>query len=246
MYWTLIWSPAILSIDAVLAKVLASAFCSLAIYWNWVVMKPLIHCLTLFKYFFICSSLASHGSFIWPITNCESYWTRTEFAPSDLAYSKPWSRASYSSSLLVAWNCRRTTYSRWSASSNCKTIIIPHACCVDEPSTWMTYCFALWSSFCWLLVGVNSEMKSARTWAFIAFPSLYCTSNSLSSTAHWINCPVASNLIMAFFSRWFIRTLITWAWKLGLSFLVAITNENANFFISGYHPLIPLKALLLL
>ena len=51
-----------------------------------------MHCLTLPKYFFIHSSLASHVPFTWPITNYESPWTRTEFTPSDLANSKPWIR----------------------------------------------------------------------------------------------------------------------------------------------------------
>ena len=149
IYWTLTWSLAISSIDAILAKAFASTFSSLGICWNYAVMKPLMHCLTLFKYFFIHSSLVSHVPFTWPITNCESPWTRTESAPSDFANSKPWGRASCSASLLVVWNCRQNTYSRWSPSSECKTIPIPLAYCVDEPSTWTTYCFTPWSSFYW-------------------------------------------------------------------------------------------------
>lgn len=146
IYWTLIWSPSISSINAVLAKASTFAFSSLDICWNRVVMNLLMHYLTLFKYFFICFSLASHIPFTWPITNCESPQTRIESALSDSANSKPWSRALYSSLLLVVWNCRWTAYSRWSPFGECKTIPIPHACHVDESSTRTTHCFAPWSS----------------------------------------------------------------------------------------------------
>ena len=172
-----------------------------------------MHWLTLLKYFFIHSSLASHVPFTWPITNCESPWTRTKSASSDLANSKPWSKASYLASLLVVWNYRRTAYSWWSPSSDCNIIPIPPACCVDKPSIRMTHCFVPWSSFYWLLAGVNSTTKFARTWAFITSLGLYRTSNSLSSTTHWINHPTTSSLFIAFFNEWSVRTLITWAWK---------------------------------
>ena len=167
-----------------------------------------MHCLTFPKYFFICSSLASHVPFTWPITNWESPWTRTESAPSDFTSYKPWSRTLYSASLLVVWNYRQTAYSKWSPSGECRTRPIPPACCMDEPSTWKTHCFTPCTSLCCSLEGVNSAMKYARTWAFIVSLGLYRTSNSLSSTARWISCPTASSLFMAFFSGWSVRTLV--------------------------------------
>ena len=176
-------------------------FSSLGTYWNSVVVKPLMHYFTLPKYFFICYSLTSHISFTWPITSYESPRTRTESAPSDLANSKPCSRASYSASLLVIWNCRWTTYSRWSPSSDRNTILIPPTCCVDKPFTRTTHRFAPWSPFYWSWVWVNLAMKSASTWAFIASLGWYLMSNSLSSTTYWINCPAASNLFIAFFNE---------------------------------------------
>ena len=168
---------------------------------------------TLSRYLLIRSSLASHVPFIWPMTNWESHRTSIDFASTDLANSSPLKRASYSTSLLVAWYCRWILCFNLSLSGDCKTTPIPLACCVDDLSTWTTH-FLLSSTPSKLsLLGVNSVMKFARAWAFIAILGWYLTSNSLSSTAHWISYPAASNLFMAFLSGWSVMTLITWAWK---------------------------------
>ena len=205
--------PSIMSsVEEALARLPASAFSPLRTWINSTFMKAIIQFLTLFRYFFIRSSFVSQVPFTWPMTSYESLWTTTESTPIALAKFKPMMRASYSALLLVAWNCRRDAYFRQSPFGDLKIISIPPTCCVDDPSTWTIHCGAP-LLFCWSLVGVNLAIKSASTWAFIASCGWYFTSNSLSSIAYWINCPIASNLFMAFLSGWSIMTLMTWAWK---------------------------------
>ena len=94
-----------------------------------------------------------------------------------------------------------------------RTTPIPPTWSVYDPSTWTTHVLlsSLSSKPLWL--EVNSAMKSARAWTFIAFLDWYLTSNSLSSIAHWINRPTASNLFIDFLSGWSVITTIKCAWK---------------------------------
>ena len=169
--------------------------------------------LTLLRYFFIRSSLASYVPFTWPITNWESPWTNFDSAPRDFANSNPLRKASYSTSLLGAGYYGWTLYFNSSPSGDCKTTPIPLVCSVDDPSTWMTHVLtsSIMSKSSWL--GVNSAMKSTRTCAFIAFLGWYLMSNSLSSIAHWISHPKAFNLFISILSGWSVITLMMWAWK---------------------------------
>ena len=133
IYLTLIWSSIKSSTKATLTRLLAFVFSSLEILWNFAVVKPLMQCLTLLKYLFIHSSLASHVPFTWPMISCEFPWMTTNLTPNALAKSKPLMRALYSVSLFVVWNCRWTVYSKWSPLGNCKITRTPLACWVDDP-----------------------------------------------------------------------------------------------------------------
>ena len=88
-------------------------------------------------------------------------------------------------------------------------------------------------------------MKSATICPFTAVHGRYCTSNSLSSIAHKAILPVASGLLIALFNGWFIRTMMVWAWKYGLSFRAAVTSAKVNFSILGYLSSAPRNALLI-
>lgn len=99
-----------------------------------------MQCFILPKFLFICSSLAFHIPFTWPMIFCESPWITTNLAPNALAKSKLLIRVSYSALLLVVWNYRRMTYSRQSLLGNCKITLTPLAFWVDEPSTWTILC----------------------------------------------------------------------------------------------------------
>ena len=59
----------------------------------------------------------------------------TDLAPKNLANSSPLRRASYSTSLLVAWYYRRAIYFNLSPSGDYNTTPIPPAYSVDDPST---------------------------------------------------------------------------------------------------------------
>ena len=88
-------------------------------------------------------------------------------------------------------------------------------------------------------------MKSATICPFTAVRGWYCMSNSLSSIAHKAIIPAASGLLMALFKGWFVKTMMVWAWKYGLSFCAAVTSAKANFSILGYLSSAPRKALLI-
>ena len=146
--------------------------------------------------------------------------------PSDLANSKPWRKASNSTSLLVIWNYRRIAYSRRSPSSDCKITSNPPTYWVDEPSIWTIHCFAPFPPFCWSWVGVNTVIKSTSAWAFITSLGWYLMLNSLSSSAYWIRCPATSNLFIAFLREWFVRMLIIWAWCERPRFLEGVLSKR--------------------
>ena len=165
---------------------------------------------TLLRYFLIWCFLASHIPFTWLIINWESPWMTADSTFKDLANSNPIRRVSYSASLLVVWYYRQVAYFNLSPSGNLSITSIPPTYNVDEPSTLTTNLWASSTSFSSTWLGVNSTMKSPNTCAFIAFLGWYLTSNSLSSMVHWISRPATSNLFIAFFSGWSVKTLMTW------------------------------------
>ena len=113
--------------------------------------------------------------------------------------------ASYSASLLEAWNPNMSAYSMSipSGEVRIRPALLPYA--FVAPST---------ESFqMGRLVGVstgtaevNSMTKSARTYPFIAVFGLYLMSNSLSSMAHFIILYEVSSLCSTCFIGYFVGT----------------------------------------
>ena len=81
---------------------------------------------------------------------------------------------------------------------------------------------------------VNSMMKSAVTYPFMAVREWYCMSNSLNSITHKAIRPAASRLFMTFLNGLSIRTIMVYAWKYDLSFRAVVTNAKASFSIWEY------------
>ncbi|KAL2480642.1 Uncharacterized protein Adt_33608 [Abeliophyllum distichum] len=114
--------------------------------------------------------------------------------------------ASYSASLLVTGNSKRSEYSSSSASR--ERIMTPalEPSLLDDPSTYIIQ-VAL-SSMGGALGRVSSAIKSAKTYAFIAVRGLKSISNSLSSIAHFKRCPDVSGLCSICLSGWSVSICI--------------------------------------
>ena len=89
---------------------------------------------------------------------------------------------------------------------------------------------------------VNSTMKSATTWPFMALRRWYYTSNSLNSITHSAICLVDSGLLIARRIGLSIKTTIAWAWKYGLSLSAVVTKVKASFSIGEYLSSMPRSA----
>ena len=116
--------------------------------------------------------------------------------------------ASYSASLLEAWNPNLSAYSMSIPSGEVKIKLSPLPCAFVAPST---ESFHMGRSVrAWVFsVGsaeVNSMTKSARTYPFIAVFSLYLMSNSLNSMAHFIILPEVSGLCNTCFIGYYVGT----------------------------------------
>ena len=113
--------------------------------------------------------------------------------------------ASYSASLLEAWNPNLSAYSMSIPSGEVRIRPAPLPCAFVAPST---ESFQMGRS-----VGVsagtaevNSMTKSARTCPFITVFGLYLMSNSLSSMAHFISLSEVSGLCSTCFIGYSIGT----------------------------------------
>ena len=99
--------------------------------------------------------------------------------------------ASYSVSLLEAWNPNLSAYSMSIPSREVRIRPAPLPCAFDAPSKesfQMERLVSVWA-FSAGSFEVNSMTKSAKICPFIAVFGLYWMSNSLSSMAHFINLP---------------------------------------------------------
>ena len=147
---------------------------------------------------------------------------------------KPWANhspaisASYSASLLDAWNSSLNDYSRISPVGDVRWIPMPDPFLDEDPLTWRTHV-----EFGSLLVTVpvgSSTKKSASTWDFALVLSRYSISYSLSSTAHLANRPDWLGLSKIVHRGKVVRMMIVWDWKYGQSFRADVTIAYACFF----------------
>ena len=95
--------------------------------------------------------------------------------------------ASYSASLLEAWNPNLSAYSMSIPSGEVRIKPAPLPCAFEAPSTESFHIGRSSSERVGSAssIGANSMTKSARTCPFIAVLGLYLMSNSLSSMAHF-------------------------------------------------------------
>ena len=143
---------------------------------------------------------------------------------------------SYSASLLVVENWRWTAHSIVSSSGDRSKTLAPLAHWLDEAFVHIIHTVGLSSSFSFV---VNSTMKSAKAYALIAVLGQYYTLNSPSSIAHKTSRPIATRLLIAFCSGFFVWTTMVCAWKYDPSFQETVINANASFSIGGYLPSAP-------
>ena len=116
--------------------------------------------------------------------------------------------ASYSASLLEAWNPNLSVYSMSIPSGEVRIKPAPLPCTFVAPSI---ESFQMGRSVgAWVFsVGsaeVNSMTKSAKTCPFITFFGLYLMSNSLSFMAHFISLPEVSGLCNTCFIGYSVGT----------------------------------------
>ena len=116
--------------------------------------------------------------------------------------------ASYSASLLEAWNLNLSAYSMSIPSGEVRIKPAQLPCAFVAPST---ESFQMGKSvgarvFSVGSAEVNYMTKSAKTCPFIAVFGLYLMSNSLSSMAHLINLPEVSGLCNTCFIRYSVGT----------------------------------------
>ena len=116
--------------------------------------------------------------------------------------------ASYSASLLEAWNPNLSAYSTSIPSGEVRIKPVPLPCAFEAPSTESFHMGR--SSSDWVgsesPTGANSMIKSARICPFMAVFGLYRMSNSLSSMAHFINLPETSGLCNTYFMGYSVGT----------------------------------------
>ena len=154
-------------------------------------------------------------------------------APVALARSRPATNASYSTSLLVVGNSRRTIHSTVSPSGDNSTMPTPPPTyLLDDPFVYMLQ----WGDSSTPLSSswVNSAIKSATTYPLMVVRGRYQISNSLNSIAHNASWPATSRLLITQRKGLSVRTFTVWAWKYGLSMQVVVTNAKASFSIDGY------------
>ena len=104
--------------------------------------------------------------------------------------------ASYSASLLEAWNPNLSAYSMSMPYGEVRIRPAPFPCAFATPST-ESFQMKGSVSVGACLTGsaeVNFMTKSVKTYPFIVVFSLYWMSNSLSSMAHFISLPKVSGL----------------------------------------------------
>ena len=116
--------------------------------------------------------------------------------------------ASYSASLVVAWNPNLSAYSMSIPSGEVRIKPAPLPCAFVALST---ESFQMGRSvgarvFSVGSAEVNSMTKSAKTYPFIVVFGLYLMSNSLSSMAHFINLHEVSGLCNTCFIGYSIGT----------------------------------------
>ena len=116
--------------------------------------------------------------------------------------------ASYSASLLEAWNPNLSAYSMSIPPGEVRINPAPLPCAFVAPST---ESFQMGRSVCaWVFLvssaEVNSMTKSAKTCPFMAVLGLYLMSNSLSSMVYFISLPEVSGLCSTCFIGYFVGT----------------------------------------
>ena len=163
-----------LSIEALRATSSAFVFWSRGIWTNSVWRKVLTSWFTNLRYFYILVSFASKSPLTCPMTSYKSLLSTIFSALSALAILSPVGKASYSASLLVIGNLSWTPYLRTSFPGEVMTMPALPLFCVDDPSVFIVQR----SSWLFASLGVvNSTMKSANAWTFIAVWGRYSTSN---------------------------------------------------------------------
>ena len=116
--------------------------------------------------------------------------------------------ASYSASLLEAWNPNRSAYSMSIPYGEVRIRPAPLPCAFEAPSI-ESFQIGRSPSACVVLassIGANSMTKSAKTCPFIPVFGLYLMSNSLSSMAHFIRLPETSGLCNTYFIGYSVGT----------------------------------------
>ena len=142
--------------------------------------------------------------------------------------------ASYSASLLEAWNPNLRAYSTSIPSGEVR---IKHA-----PLMWALAALSTdkWrrSDASWAVsVGsaeVNSMMKSAKIFPFDRCSWLIPNVELAQLYAHFISLPEVSGLCNICFIGCYVGILIVWAWKYGRSLPAIVTNARTSFSIFGY------------
>ena len=184
-----------LSAEALRATSSASVFWSRGIWTNSAWRKVLTSWFTNLRYFCILVSFASKSPLTCPMMSYELLLSTIFSTLSALDILSPISKASYSASLLVIGNLSWAPYLRTSFSGEVMTMPALPPFCVDNPSVFIV------QRSSWLFASsgvVNSAMKSANAWAFIAIRGRYSTSNWLSSMAYCTIHPAALGLFITF------------------------------------------------
>ena len=116
--------------------------------------------------------------------------------------------ASYSASLLEAWNPSLSAYSMSIPSGEVRIKPAPLPCAFMAPSIesfQMGRSVGAWMFLVSSAKG-NSMTKSSKTCPFIAVFDLYLMSNSLSSMAHFVSLPEVSGLCSTCFIKYSVGT----------------------------------------
>ena len=140
------------------------------------------------------------------MTTCKSQYTTTSTTLAALARFILAIKALYSASLLVVGKSSQTMHSTLSPSRLWITTPASPVCLLDDPTMWILHLEH--SPAPWPSILVNFAMKSATTCPFMAVHKQYYTSNSFSSIAHRVICPVAPRLLIALRRGLSIRTII--------------------------------------
>ena len=152
--------------------------------------------------------------------------------------------ASYSVSLLEAWNLNMSAYSTSIPFGEVRIKPTPLPWALTAPSTDNLQMGR--SDVSWAVsvgfVEVNYMMKSAKICPFIAVLGLYLMLNSLSSVAHFTSLHEVSGLCGICFIGYSVGISMVCAWKYGRSLLAVVTNARTSFSIFGYLSSAPLRA----